>query len=180
MTMHHRPQPPEPPLTRWGSREIADFIRRARPTGPLPEPGRNAMPLLLDARPVMTMTTEIPAPDWTGTAACNHRRDAGVQMIRATLRADELDRNQKRIIRILAALDTRQMPDGSTLRLCVNRRRLKASAEAMQNLYRAGLVNGAGSRDAWGTGNTADTSWWWLSSEGIKVAKQLADGPDHG
>lgn len=102
---------------------------------------------LIEPWPVMTETPPDARLDWTGTVTCNHRRDAGMPRGTPAIRASDLSANHRRILRILAALDTRLMPDGQPLRMCVNRRRLKASAETMQDLYRAGLVNGAGSRD---------------------------------
>ncbi len=165
-----RPPPDDPPLHRWGSREIGAYFEAAGRTGPLPEPGRNARPLIIEPRSIMSPETPTITADWTGTTACNHRRDAGMRPALPLPATADLTANQHRILTILSALDTRSMPDGTALRLCVNRRRLKASAEAMQELHAAGLVNGAGSRDAWGTGNTPDSSWWWLTSR----AKLLA------
>ena len=157
MTAHH-PPPGDPPLHRWGSREIAAYFRAANRTGPLPEPGRNASSLIIEPRSIMAAETPTITADWTGTAACNHRRDAGMRQSPASPALADLTANQRRILGVLSALDTRAMPGGTALRLCVNRRRLKASAEAMQELYNAGLANGAGSRDPWGTGNTPDSS----------------------
>jgi hypothetical protein len=167
--MHHRPTPPPspPPLTRWGSVEIAAFFRTAPRTGPLPDPGMNRHRLILEDASVNASAAE--AADWAGTASCNHRRDAGVPVGLPAVGMADLDPNQRRILRLLAGLDAKRLPDGTLLRMCVNRRRLKASAEAMQELYRMGLVNGAGSRDAWGTGNTPDSSWWWLTSGGMRI-----------
>lgn len=123
------------------------------------------------------MTAETPTitADWTGTAVCNHRRDAGMRPALSTPAMAELTANQRRILTVLSSLDTRSMPCGTALRLCVNRRRLKARAEAMQELHAAGLVNGAGSQDPWGTGNTPDTSWWWLTSAGLRLVAGAAE-----
>lgn len=122
----------------------------------------------------MNIPSTAGADEWAGTAPCNHRRDAGLRPADAAVRFADLDTNQRRILRLLAGLDARRLPDGTMLRMCVNRRRLKASAEAMQALHRLGLVNGAGSRDAWGTGNTPDSSWWWLSSAGLALVQSIA------
>jgi hypothetical protein len=174
MTARH-PPPGDPPLHRWGSREIAAYFRAANRTGPLPEPGRNARPLIIEPRSIMADATPAITTDWTGTAACNHRRDAGIRPSPACPALGDLTANQRRILTVLAALDVRTLPGGTALRLCVNRRRLKASAEAMQELYIAGLVNGAGSRDPWGTGNTPDSSWWWLTTEGMRLVTGAGD-----
>lgn len=123
---------------------------------------------MADAPPAITI-------DWTGTAACNHRRDAGMRPSPACPALADLTANQRRILTVLAALDTRAIPGGTALRLCVNRRRLKASAESMQELHAAGLVNGAGSRDPWGTGNTPDSSWWWLTTVGMRLVTGAVD-----
>lgn len=58
----------------------------------------------------------------------------------------------------------------------VSRAELKTSAAMMQNLYNNGLVNGAGSRDARGSGNTPQSSLWWLTSSGEALARHLAQG----
>lgn len=155
------------PLHRWGSREIADWIRRAPKTGRLPEPGHHAMPLRQET--TMLLHTTSGPTDWTDTAPCNHRRDAAMPPGRPAVTLADLTPNQRRILRLLADLDMRPLPHGTRLRMCVNRRRIRASAEAMQELHRMGLVNGAGSRDAWGTGNTPASSWWWLSTAGLEV-----------
>jgi hypothetical protein len=146
MTVRH-PPPGDPPLHRWGSREIAACIRAANPTGPLPEPGQHARPLIIEPRPLMAEATPATTTDWTGTAACNHRRDEGIRPSPACPALADLTANQRRILTVLAALDARAMPGGTALRLCVNRRRLKASAGTMQELDVAGLFIGAGSRD---------------------------------
>jgi hypothetical protein len=171
----HRPPPCDLPLHRWGSREIGACFHAAGRTGMLPEPGRNARPLILEPRSFMTAETPTITADWTGTAVCNHRRDAGMRPALSTPAMAELTANQRRILTVLSSLDTRSMPCGTALRLCVNRRRLKARAEAMQELHAAGLVNGAGSRDPWGTGNTPDSSWWWLTSAGLRLVTRACE-----
>ena len=173
MTIHQPPVPAGTPLRIWGSTEIADFFRRAPRSGPLPEPGMNAMRLLIEPRPVTFETPPDARQDWTGTVPCNHRRDAGLPNYAPPVRPHDLSANELRIIRILAALDTRLMPRGQPVRMCVNRARLKASAETMRALHHRRLVNGAGSRDAWGTGNTAASSWWWLSTDGLALAYEI-------
>jgi hypothetical protein len=169
MTIHHSATP----LHRWGSEEINAFIRAAvnRPT--LPAPGNNARRLIQESTGPMPPTTEATATDWTGTTMCNHRRDAAMPTGSPAIGLADLEPNHRRILRILSTLDTRPQPGGTVLRMCVNRRRLKASAETMQDLHRAGLVNGAGSRDPFGTGNTPDSSWWWLSTAGIEMARRM-------
>lgn len=169
MIHHGTTPPPGPlPLARWGSREIAAFFCTAPRIGPLPDPGVNRHRLIFEDSSV-NISTAADNTDWTGTSTCNHRRDVGVQAANPELGFGDLDTNQRRILRLLAGLDEKQLPDGTILRMCVNRRRLKASAEAMQDLYRMGLVNGAGSRDAWGTGNTPHSSWWWLTGAGLRL-----------
>lgn len=173
----HRPPPGDPPLHRWGLREIAAYFQAAGRTGPLPEPGRNAHPLVIEPRSIMSAETPTITADWTGTAACNHRRDAGMRPALSRPAMADLTANQRRILAILSGLDTRPMPDGTALRFSVNRRRLKASAESMQEFHAAGLVNCAGSRDPWGTGNTPDSSWWWLTTAGMRIVES-ARGQD--
>lgn len=73
---------------------------------------------------------------------------------------------------ILAALLTQVRPDGSTGML--NRAELETSANMMQQLYYNGWVNGAGSRDDRGSGNTPESSWWWLTTTGELYARALA------
>jgi hypothetical protein len=168
MTIHRLPVPAATPLHRWGSREIGEFSRTAPRSGTLPEPGIHRHRLILEV-PFMNIPSTAGADEWAGTAPCSHRRDAGLRPGDAAVRLGDLDPDRRRILRLLAGLDARRLPDGTILRMCVNRRRLRASAEAMQALHRLGLVNGAGSRDAWGTGNTPDSSWWWLSSAGLRL-----------
>lgn len=67
--------------------------------------------------------------------------------------------------------------------MMLNRAVLRASDQTMHDLFYAGLVNGCGSPDARGTGNTAESSWWWLTERGEQLAricglmpKQAADG----
>lgn len=157
------------PLHRWGSREIAEWFAAAPRTGPLPEPGHHSQPLTLETCRMDTISRTA-GPDWTDCTPCNHRRDAGMPPGLPSAARNDLTPNQRRIIDLLATLDAKPMPDGTRMRMCANRRRLRASAEAMQELYRMGLVNGAGSRDAWGTGNTPASSWWWLTNTGLLLA----------
>lgn len=173
MTIHHITTAIATPLHRWGSGDIDTFIRAAvnRPT--LPAPGNNARRLIQESTRPMPPTTEATATDWTGTTMCNHRRDAAMPTGSTAIGLADLEPNHCRILRILSTLDTRPQPGGTVLRMCVNRRRLKASAETMQDLHRAGLVNGAGSRDPFGTGNTPDSSWWWLSTAGMQIARLI-------
>lgn len=53
----------------------------------------------------------------------------------------------------------------------LSRKRLGASNRTLEAMYYAGWINGAGSPDARGTGNTPDSSWWWLTERGEQIAK---------
>jgi len=53
----------------------------------------------------------------------------------------------------------------------LSRASLRASDQSMTNLFYAGLVNGCGSSDHRGTGNTAGSSWWWLTEKGEQIAR---------
>lgn len=80
--------------------------------------------------------------------------------------AQNLTRNQRRImLALLAAIDS----DGR--QVMTSRRDLKTSANVMQAFYYSGWVNGAGSNDARGQGNTPDSSWWWLTTRGEEIAR---------
>lgn len=57
-----------------------------------------------------------------------------------------------------------------------SRRELGTSANMMQQLWLNGWVNGAGSRDERGLGNTPDSSWWWLTTNGEAVARAVSEG----
>lgn len=162
------------PLHRWTSLDIAAWIRGAPRSGPLPEPGHHARPLVNGESAMHEFSTE--APEWADTAPRNHRRDAALRLPHTVPGLCGLTANQRRILRLLADLDARCLPGGTRLHLCTNRRRLRASAEAMQELWQLGLVNGAGSRDAWGTGNTPASSWWWLSSAGLQLFADTSRG----
>lgn len=75
----------------------------------------------------------------------------------------------KRERSIMAAMLAAILPDGMVT--MTSRRDLKADANAMQEMYYSGWVNGAGSPDARGTGNTPDSSWWWLTTKGEAIAR---------
>lgn len=78
----------------------------------------------------------------------------------------------KRERAIMAALLAAILPDGTVT--MTSRRDLKASADTMQQMWMNGWVNGAGSPDARGTGNTPDSSWWWLTTKGEAIARAAA------
>lgn len=79
--------------------------------------------------------------------------------------AATITKRQKAILlELLAAI----RPGGDVA--MTNRATLKTSANMMQELFYSGLVNGAGTRDDRGTGNTPASSWWWLTMEGEQVA----------
>jgi hypothetical protein len=77
----------------------------------------------------------------------------------------------KREAKILAQLRSAIRPDGSADPL--SRAELKTSSPFIQDMCYAGLVNGAGTRDARGSGNTPQSSWWWLTRWGEEVACAL-------
>jgi len=83
--------------------------------------------------------------------------------------ARHLERRERRIlVALLGAISA----DGVVA--MTSRRGLRASADTMQQMYFAGWVNGAGSPDARGTGNTPDSSWWWLTTKGEAIARAIA------
>lgn len=82
--------------------------------------------------------------------------------------ADSLTKRQRAI---LLELSTAIRPGGDAAMM--NRETLKTSAGMMQELFYAGLVNGAGTRDDRGTGNTPASSWWWLTTRGEQVADAI-------
>jgi len=51
----------------------------------------------------------------------------------------------------------------------IARRHLKASVDTMQALYFKGLVDGRGLPDAYGYGNTPDSSIWGITRLGLKA-----------
>jgi hypothetical protein len=81
--------------------------------------------------------------------------------------ADTLSRRERQVI-------GQMLQDGGAgATQMLSRARLKAGAPLMEGLYVAGLVNGAGTRDDRGTGNTPDSSWWWLTERGEQVARAV-------
>lgn len=76
---------------------------------------------------------------------------------------------------ILGALLATQSHHGRLTML--SRAALRASDQTMHNLYYAGLVNGAGTPDSRGTGNTAASSWWWLTARGEQIARRCGLPP---
>jgi len=105
-----------------------------------------------------------------------HARNVGTQH-GADINPVDLTTLQKKIIETLASLDKMPVDYDSRgyMPRCVNRRRLRASEDIMHDLYFIGIVNGAGTRDAHGTGTTPDSSWWWLTSHGLDLAKSLGN-----
>ncbi|WP_206934161.1 hypothetical protein [Roseococcus thiosulfatophilus] len=53
----------------------------------------------------------------------------------------------------------------------LSRADLRASDQTMHDMYYAGMVNGCGGPDRRGTGNTAESSFWWLTERGEQVAR---------
>lgn len=86
-----------------------------------------------------------------------------------------LSARQARIVATLAGLDSRPSAKGwgQPLRLCVNRRRLQASAAAMAELHRMGLVAGAEGTGRGSAASAGETSWWWLTTRGLALARSL-------
>ena len=80
---------------------------------------------------------------------------------------DSYTKPELRILQTL--LDAVQPCGGSNM---INRATLKTSANKMQELFCNGWVNGAGSKDDRGSGNTPESSWWWLTKAGEAVARK--------
>jgi hypothetical protein len=78
----------------------------------------------------------------------------------------------RREAEILRAMLAVQDQHGGRLMSC-SRAHLRASGKTMHDLFYAGLVNGAGSPDARGMGNTPESSWWWLTERGEQVARAI-------
>lgn len=55
--------------------------------------------------------------------------------------------------------------------MMLSRAYLRASDQVMHDLFYAGLVNGCGSADSRGSGNTPQSSWWWLTERGEQIAR---------
>jgi hypothetical protein len=81
---------------------------------------------------------------------------------------DSYTKPEMRILQTL--LDAVQPCGGSNM---INRATLKTSANKMQELFCNGWVNGAGSTDDRGSGNTPESSWWWLTKAGEAVARKV-------
>jgi hypothetical protein len=78
----------------------------------------------------------------------------------------------RREAEILRAMLAVQDQHGGRLMSC-SRAHLRASGKTMHDLFYAGLVNGAGSPDARGMGNTPESSWWWLTERGEQIARAI-------
>lgn len=55
----------------------------------------------------------------------------------------------------------------------LNRATLRTSGNKMQEMYYAGWVMGAGTPDERGSGNTPESSWWWLTTYGEQIARAI-------
>jgi hypothetical protein len=55
--------------------------------------------------------------------------------------------------------------------MMVTRGSMRASDQTMHDLFYCGLVNGCGSPDSRGSGNTPQSSWWWLTERGEQIAR---------
>jgi hypothetical protein len=104
-----------------------------------------------------------------------HERQAGMgtwadvlSETRAQVIAEDLTRRERQVIRQLLA------DGGAGAQMMLSRARLGTGNAMMEALYIGGLVNGAGTRDERGTGNTPDSSWWWLTARGEQIAQLLA------
>jgi len=118
-----------------------------------------------------TTTTPPPAPK---RMVDRHTRDWGVRLIQTDTpqerQASQVTGRTKAILlKLLEAIET----NGEVA--MTSRAELKTSANMMQQLYYNGWVNGAGSSDARGSGNTPQSSWWWLTNEGEKIARLIAE-----
>jgi hypothetical protein len=80
----------------------------------------------------------------------------------------------KREKELFRALLEQVQPCGGCI--MINRATLRTSGSKMQEWYYNGWVMGAGSRDERGTGNTPETSWWWLTGAGEAVARKAIEG----
>lgn len=95
-------------------------------------------------------------------------RDWGVTQLNSDDAMPTLTRGERAILaQLLAAID-----DSGRV-VMTSRAELRTSANMMQQLYYAGWVNGAGSRDARGQGNTPESSWWWLTTSGEALARTM-------
>jgi hypothetical protein len=107
-----------------------------------------------------------------------HERQAGmgtwgdvVPEARAQVMAEDLTRRERQVIGQMLA------EGGAGAQMMLSRKRLRAGNAMMEALYIGGLVNGAGTRDERGTGNTPDSSWWWLTERGEQIARRVGLPP---
>lgn len=81
-----------------------------------------------------------------------------------------LSRRQRQILTLLLK---HGIEDGRVF--MVQRATLRSSANFLQEMYFSGWLNGAGSGDARGSGNTPESSWWWLTERGEQIARLVSD-----
>jgi len=102
-----------------------------------------------------------------------HDRDWGMPKRTDTSAVDDVHltaREKAIMIMLLAAI----APDGTATMLA--RVTLKTSDSKMQELFFCGWVNGAGTNDTHGQGNTPESSWWWLTTHGEQVIRAIQEG----
>jgi hypothetical protein len=83
--------------------------------------------------------------------------------------AEHVAGRSKRERQILGHLLAAQQHHGRLVML--TRGTLRASDQTMHDLFYCGLVNGCGSSDHRGSGNTPQSSWWWLTERGEQIAR---------
>jgi hypothetical protein len=115
-----------------------------------------------------TTTTAHPAATPPRRIVSRENRDWGVTQLTNRDAPPTLIRRKRAILaQLLTAID-----DSGRV-MMTSRAELRTSANMMQELYYAGWVNGAGSNDARGQGNTPASSWWWLTTSGEALARTM-------
>lgn len=116
------------------------------------------------------------APMNDGTMAVRFARHSGMEQgysvgaLDPCFVAEWVNGRTKREREILCRLLDVQELNGGRLMMC-SRAFLRSSDQTMHDLFYAGLVNGCGSADHRGSGNTPASSWWWLTERGEQIAR---------